>query len=358
MNTKDRLIIEDFRIQRPAFVQLGDTVHDLLRRLIDGAGIMVLGIEHRVKTEESLAGKLTRNGDYYQKLSDLMDLLGARVICYFSDEVDVIGKMVEENFVIDWENSSDKRALIKADTFGYLSLHYICSLPFGKGYPDEICGKRFEIQIRTNLQHTWAQINHDLGYKSEFGVPRVIARQFARIAGLLEIVDDEFVRARDGMTAYTQEIRRKIAENQADDVLMDVISLNEFVKSNVYMQQYMQDLADICGSELSPVNPESYVEQLVWLGKRTLGDMQQMLSRNRDLAYRMARAALEDTELDILSSTVGLKYLCRAELVNEGASQEKIAEFLKLSMGNAERAARQAKLLLENYGHAKETNHD
>ena len=38
---------------------------------------------------------------------------------------DKIGKKVEEAFVIDWENSVDKRALIKADSFGYLSLHYI-----------------------------------------------------------------------------------------------------------------------------------------------------------------------------------------------------------------------------------------
>lgn len=60
----------------------------------------------------------------------MTDILGARVICYFGDDVDKVGKLVEQSFVIDWENSSDKRALIKADTFGYLSLHYICSLPF------------------------------------------------------------------------------------------------------------------------------------------------------------------------------------------------------------------------------------
>ena len=36
------------------------------------------------------------------------------------DEIDKIGKKVEETFVIDRELSSDKRALIKEDTFGYL----------------------------------------------------------------------------------------------------------------------------------------------------------------------------------------------------------------------------------------------
>lgn len=40
------------------------------------------------------------------------------MICFFADDVDKIGKLVEETFIIDWENSSDKRALLKADSFG------------------------------------------------------------------------------------------------------------------------------------------------------------------------------------------------------------------------------------------------
>ena len=179
MNLKNRIILEDYRKQREDFVKLGDVVHNMLKDIVDKAGITVLGIEHRVKAEKSLAGKLERSGDWYSTFEDLTDILGARVICFFSDEIDKIGKKVEENFVIDWENSSDKRALIKADSFGYLSLHYICSLPFGDRWPDEICGKKFEIQIRTILQHTWAAINHDLGYKSEFGVPCSVAREFS-----------------------------------------------------------------------------------------------------------------------------------------------------------------------------------
>ena len=277
MNAKDRMIVETFRKERPDFVALGDVVHERLRTLVKDAGIEVLGIEHRVKAEDSLAGKLARRGDYYQSLEDLTDLLGARVICFFADDVDQIGKLVEKNFSIDWEKSSDKRALIKADTFGYLFLHYICALPEGEDFPDALRGKRFEIQVRTNLQHTWAAISHDLGYKSEFGVPRVVAREFARIAGLLEIADDEFVRVRDGMREYTDEIRRKITENRADDVLIDLISLREFLSRNTRMKAFTGELAALCGAEVDEISPESYVEQLRWLGKKTLGDLQRML---------------------------------------------------------------------------------
>ena len=350
MNIKDRLIVEEFRKERPNFVALGDLVSQMLTDLMKKSGITILGIEHRVKTESSLAGKLARYGDRFHAMDELTDLLGARIICFFADDVDKIGKLVEQCFTIDWEHSSDKRALIKADSFGYLSLHYICSLPDDAGYPKEFCNKRFEIQIRTNLQHTWSAINHDLGYKSEFGVPRVVARQFARIAGLLEIADDEFVRARDGMTEYTNEIRKKITDNCADDVLIDLISLREFVERNYKMRDFTNELAEICGADLDKISPESYIEQLNWLGKKTLGDLQKMLEENHDLALAMAKQTLANTELDILSSNVGLRFLCRAELVNKGYTLEQATEFLMASVGNAARAERQAKHLLNTWG--------
>lgn len=347
VSLKNRLILEDFRKSRDAFVKLGDIVHEKLRELIHGAGMEILGIEHRVKTEESLSGKLERNGDYYQSLEELTDLLGARVICYFADEVDIIGKMVEDTFEIDWENSSDKRALIGADTFGYLSLHYICYLAPGHGYPDEVCGKKFEIQIRTNLQHTWAQINHDLGYKSEFGVPREVVRNFSRIAGLLELADDEFVRARDQMKAYTERIRQKIVHNCADEVRVDMISLSEYVKRNRKMRAFLSELAAISGADISEVNPESYIPRLAWFGIRTLGGVQDMMEKNHDLALELARKTLENSDMDILASNIGLLYLCRAELLQGGYTEQQAVEFFKLSAGREDRARIQARQLIK-----------
>lgn len=354
MNLKNKLILEEYRKRRDSYVKLGDIVNEELYTMIENADIQVLGIEHRVKTEKSLAGKLERKGDYYNTLDELTDILGARIICFFADEIDKIGALVENLFVIDRELSSDKRALIKADTFGYLSLHYICSLPRDKGYPEELCAIRFEIQIRTTLQHTWAAINHDLGYKSEFGVPRAVAREFSRIAGLLEIADDEFVRIRNDMKAYTDDIRRKIMENEADDVDIDTISLSEYVKSNNKMQEMLEKIAEISGAEISDIDPESYIIQLRFLGKETIGDLQKMMEENRELALKLAEHSLASAELDILSSSVGLRFLCRAELLNKAYTPEKATEFLKLSMRTQEKAERQAKRLFSVYDRIKE----
>ena len=346
MNLKCRLILEDYKKQRNAFIKLGDTVHNMLSDIVDELGLEVLGVEHRVKAEKSLAGKLERKGDAYNTLEDITDILGCRVICFLSDEIDKIGQKVEEKFVVDWENSSDKRALIKEDAFGYLSLHYICSLPAGDKWPDEICNKKFEIQIRTILQHAWSAIHHDIGYKSDFGVPREIRRQFARLAGLLELADDEFVRARDNMVNYTEDIRQRIITDDADDVTINMISLNEYVLHNTRMQKLINEIAGISGAEVSTIDPESYIPQLAFLGITKLGDIEVLINENYDLAMKLAQKALTTAELDIVSSNVALRFLTRAELINKNYDLEKITEFLKISLGTREKAEKQAKFLL------------
>lgn len=354
MNITDRMILDEYKKTKEDFVKIGIIVREKLRLLCEESGVLVMGIEHRVKEENSLAGKLRRYADRYHQLSDLTDILGARVICYFEDGVDVIGKLVEEHFVIDWDHSSDKRTLLNADTFGYLSLHYICLLPQDAGYPEELCDKRFEIQIRSILQHAWSAINHDLGYKNEFGVPREVTREFARLAGLLEIADAEFVRARDHMNAYTEETREKIIHDNAQDVLIDMVSLNEYMLRNKKMRGFLARLAAIEGSEIDDVTPESYILQLRHLKMSTIGDLQSMLEKYEDLAYVLAENTLLGSELDILTSSVALRFLCQALVLESGFSEEEIAEFLSLSINKKERALRQAKRLLGFYREYKE----
>lgn len=349
MNLKNKMIMEEYRKQRTDYLKLSEIVVDLLQNSVKKNDIEVLAVEHRVKTEDSLAGKLELKGEKYFSLSDITDILGARIICFFADDVDKVATLIEKMFEVDWDNSVDKRAQLDPNAFGYLSLHYVCSLPENGIYPEELCGKKFEIQIRSTLQHTWAAINHDLGYKSEFGVPKKIIREFSRIAGLLEIADEEFISIRDNIHLYGDEIRQKIADNQADQVLIDMVSLKEYMKLNKEMRGFLSELAAINKAEIQEISPESYLEQLVWLGKRNLGDLQQMLEENKQLAFALAKYTLDKTDLDILASNVGLRYLCRAELLNKHYPQEKIEDFIALSTGDSKRAVRQAQHLLDVY---------
>ena len=53
-------------------------------------------------------------------------------------------------------------------------------------------------------------------------MPRTVTRQFARLAGLFEIVDEEFIRVRDNLNIYTEQTREKIMNDGAEEVLIDI----------------------------------------------------------------------------------------------------------------------------------------
>lgn len=349
MDLKSRIILEDYRKNRDDFVKIGEIVHKKLDAIAAESGIRTFQVQHRVKGEKSLAGKLIRRGGWYDSFEQLTDIMGARVICYFNDDVDRMGALVEKEFVVDRENSSDKRQLIDAESFGYLSLHYIASLPKSDEYPEELCHWRFEIQIRTCLQHIWSDIEHDTGYKSEFGVPRAVQRGYARISALLELADDEFVRMRDLMSDYTESVRQSIIDDTAEDVPIDTVSLNEYVRNNKRMRALLALMAADSGAQIEECDPGAYVAQLDWLGIKTIGGISRMLAQNEEMACRLLSRALESTDLDIISSSTGLRYLCNAEVCRRELSTEEIGEFLALGLSNAGRAQTRAKYLKRVY---------
>ena len=92
MNIKDQMILEEYRESKELFTNLGTTVHDILKKMVTEEKIIPMALEHRVKEEQSLAGKLDLKGEKYRSLDDITDILGARFICFFSDEVYKVAK--------------------------------------------------------------------------------------------------------------------------------------------------------------------------------------------------------------------------------------------------------------------------
>jgi ppGpp synthetase/RelA/SpoT-type nucleotidyltranferase len=181
----------------------------------------ILGIVNsRAKSIPSFAEKLIRKSSSYDDPgSQVTDLCGARVITNTQDETERIISFIRENFRVDEENSYDLRSMLKAEEFGYRSVHYIVQLkPDGpdiseivKEFRDRNGGidvfetvgdRRAEIQVRTLLQHAWAMISHDRFYKSNFEIPEYFRRELARVAALLESADEEFGNAINGIDEY------------------------------------------------------------------------------------------------------------------------------------------------------------
>ena len=64
----------------------------------------------------------------------------------------------------------------------------------------------FELQIRTTLQHSWAEIEHGLGYKSQYEIPKDIRRRLTRLSAALELLDEEFVYIAKEVDEYNKGI--------------------------------------------------------------------------------------------------------------------------------------------------------
>lgn len=180
-------------------------------------------------------------------------------------------------------------------------------------------------------------------------MPREYERGFSRVAGLLEIADDEFIRLRNGMKSYTDDVRARIKENRADEVVINAVSINEFVQHNRLICELNRRIAAINGAEIKNVDAGNYIEQLGWFKIMKIGELQKLAEQRGEAAFALAENALGATDIDVLSSNVGLWYLCRAELIAEKYTSEKIAEFFSFSIKDKETAKRRSKSFYDKY---------
>ena len=121
------LILKEYDNSKNVLDNFDKTLLSLLSSLLEQKNIRVHQVQTRVKDRGSLENKIIRKSEKYKALNDITDIVGVRIITYFDDEVDQIATMIEEEFVIDQDNSVDKRE-IDSDKFGYRSLHYVASL--------------------------------------------------------------------------------------------------------------------------------------------------------------------------------------------------------------------------------------
>ena len=231
--------MQQYKERRHIFERMDMLVFDKLRWTFQENGLYINSIEHRIKTEKSLRGKLELKGAKYKTLDDITDILGVRIITFYTDDVDKVAAIVKHVFDVDWRESVDKRKLHQLDSFGYNSLHYICRIPkslISDYQMPELNEYRFEIQMRTALQHVWSTIEHDTGYKGDVRIPKEYRRQFSRLAGMLELIDDEFSRLRTTLTDYRRRIQSLVASGKLDEVPLDEASFRSYLSMKPFDQ--------------------------------------------------------------------------------------------------------------------------
>ncbi|MBQ8461732.1 MAG: hypothetical protein IJ543_04860 [Bacteroidales bacterium] len=305
-------ILQEYKDNLPLFREVSEQVYNNLKKTLSDAGLILAAIEYRVKTEDSLAGKLEMKGSKYASLKDITDIIGLRVITFYTDDVDKVASAVERMFTIDWANSIDKRKAHEIDSFGYLSLHYICSMP---DFP-----YRFEIQMRTILQHAWANMNHDTGYKSGVEVPRRYFRNMSRLAGMLELIDDEFSKIRSELTDYRRKVQALVASGNLDEVALDGDAFRSYLNLKPFANLNKR-IASVNQAEIQEVPLMPYLAVFKGLGFKTLGDVAKLIKGYSDAAYQLACYQIGLTDLDIISSSLGPQDLCITYILKTGGGK-------------------------------------
>lgn len=330
MNHKEYILAE-YDEKSELYHKFAATVERILKTILCEKGIDCNCITSRLKDRDSLDEKIYRKNKYC-KLEDLTDIAGIRVVTYYSEDVDKVAKVIEEEFTVDRKNSIDKRAALEPDRFGYCSLHYIVEMsPTRLSLTENMSyiGLKCEIQIRSFLQHVWAEFVHDLGYKSKKEIPVDIQRNYSRLAGLLEIADKEFQEIRHFLSDYEEKVSAKIDDLDFEDTVLDAIVLKKFIQTDKNVSkfnEYISSKSNYTFKEPLTYDCEKIIKELNYLGVHTLGQLRAFIGKNYDAAIVIVERLILSEDIKginfRLAKTMIFFYLCYAELVNNEKYEE------------------------------------
>jgi ppGpp synthetase/RelA/SpoT-type nucleotidyltranferase len=198
--------VEAYRNVRDLYDRFAEVVRQILEASLDSKHVLYHEIEARAKDIDSFGKKAAKRSEtsanqprYTNPLTQITDLAGVRVIVFFPKTLAAVDECISQDFVVE-ERSDKSEELEEEGRFGYKSIHYLVRMkPERLALPEY---RRFtnlvaEIQSRTILQHAWAEMEHDIQYKSVDVIPVSISRRFIALAGMLEIADREFQAIQD-----------------------------------------------------------------------------------------------------------------------------------------------------------------
>ena len=187
----------------------------------------------RVKSFDSYYKKVLRlKPEQVEQQLDLIyltDMMGIRMICAFLEDINIAVEQIKKLF--DIKEVEVKGAEKKFSEFGYESVHVLVKIPedFKPKFEGKYAGLKpvsdelvCEIQIRTILQDAWAEVEHELIYKTEFNpfdIP--LRRKLASINASLTLADITFQEIRDYQNKLQKALdeRRRSFYNIADNLL-------------------------------------------------------------------------------------------------------------------------------------------
>lgn len=223
--------LSNFRAEHDVYKDAANIAVGEIRETLTGFSIALHSVYGRAKNPDSAAEKIRRK-KYGRPKSQMTDAIGVRIITSYAQGVEEVVRRLRDKYVIDEINSVDKRNDLSIKEVGYRSVHLVLSL--GKvGKTGEaaklLSGIKVEVQVRSIVDHAWAEIEHELRYKSGVELTKDIQRRFAALAGTLELVDQEFNSLANELVELVRRYEQRYRNHELMDVDFDSARLLGFV---------------------------------------------------------------------------------------------------------------------------------
>ncbi len=165
----------------------------------------------RIKHPEKVVDKIYRKPKLFpeglsaKSLRRMHDVIGARVVVYFTSQLPLIDRELRSSNMFEISEESPPEAYYDTDILtrlglshierkhkesGYSSLHYVLklkdsSIPFEER-------PYFELQVRTLAQDLWCELEHVLSYKPEHRTHFSAKRRFQILSREIGAIDEHF----------------------------------------------------------------------------------------------------------------------------------------------------------------------
>jgi ppGpp synthetase/RelA/SpoT-type nucleotidyltranferase len=141
-------------------------------------------VSARAKSPDRFVGKAMKRKDdgglkYEHPFEQIQDLVGARVIVFYKQDVDAVSDAIDRYF-----RRIEGQDLVpdSVNEFGYVGRHFILAVP--EDVIEDAADRSktpdfFELQVKTLFQHAWSEAEHDLAYKPTEPLSPLQQRQIA-----------------------------------------------------------------------------------------------------------------------------------------------------------------------------------
>lgn len=208
------------KILEPTLEELNSYLRDMEKaeywnKYITGKGVATPSpiriIMTRIKHPEKVVDKIFRKPDLFPKelsfesLKNMYDAIGVRIIVYFSSQLSLIDRELQNSNIIEIAKDIPPEAYLEPDVqsrlglshienkhkeSGYSSIHYMACLK--ESSITEKDRPIFEIQVRTLAQELWSELEHILSYKPETRTFFSAKRRFQILSREVGVIDEHF----------------------------------------------------------------------------------------------------------------------------------------------------------------------